>query len=395
MRLYEYEGKMLFRRKKIPVPDGVVVDKDSFGELDKIVYPVVIKAQVFLGGRGKAGVIQFANNRGEAEKKINEMLGKKHGPFVIERVLIERKVDVEKELYLSALIDRIAHKPLLMICKQGGVEIEEAAKISPQEIKKYYFNPGEKILDYQAKRIAGELGFSGDLLTVMANIIFNLYNLFIDYDCKLAEINPLVITNDKKIYALDAKVDLDEDAMFRHPELREMGIVARNEIGELTEREKIAKAAGIPYADVDPDGDIGVFPGGAGFGIAALDLITHYGGRPANFMDSGGAPTQEKLKAMLGLLMNNPKVKVIFGARFGGISRCDDWAKAIVQYVLENKPQKPMIMRMAGNMEEEGRKIFEEAKEEYPELFKKIKVYAFDTPIEEVIKEAIKTAKTG
>ncbi|MCX7995826.1 MAG: succinate--CoA ligase subunit beta [candidate division WOR-3 bacterium] len=393
MRLYEFEGKMLFKRKKIPVPEGVVIDKDTISELDKVFYPVVIKAQVFAGGRGKAGIIQFAQNRLEAEKKIIELLGKKHGPFVIEKVLVERKLDIEQELYIAALIDRIAHKPLLMLCLQGGVDIEEIAKANPGAIRKYYFNAGEKLFEFQAKRIAGELGFSSDLFSGVANVIFNLYNLFIDYECKLAEINPLVITKDRKVFALDAKVDLDEDAMFRHPDLREMGIVARNEIGELTEREKIAKAAGIPYADVDPEGDIGVFPGGAGFGIAALDLITHYGGRPSNFMDSGGAPTQEKLKAMLGLLMDNPKVKVIFGARFGGISRCDDWAKAVVQYILENKPQKPMIMRMAGNMEEEGRKIFEEAKKEHPELFKNIKIYAYDTPIEEVIKEAIRVAK--
>ncbi|MGB9721611.1 MAG: succinate--CoA ligase subunit beta [bacterium] len=393
MRLYEYEGKMLFRRNKIPVPDGVVVDKDSFRELDKVVYPVVIKAQAFLGGRGKAGLVQSAQNREEAEAKINELLGKKHGPFIIEKVFVERKLEIEQELYISALIDRIEHKPLIMIGRQGGMDIEEIAKTKPEAILKYYFSPGDNLPEYKAKEIAGKVNFEGNLFTEMAGVIYNLYNLFINLDCKLVEINPLVITKDRKIFALDAKVDLDEDAMFRHPELREMGIVARNEIGELTEREKIAKSAGIPYADVDLEGDIGVFPGGAGFGIAALDLITHYGGRPANFMDSGGAPTQEKLKAMLGLLMDNPKVKVIFGARFGGISRCDDWAKAVVQYVIENKPKKPMIMRMAGNMEEQGRRIFEEAKKEYPELFKNIKVYAYDTPIEEVIKEAVKVAK--
>ncbi len=393
MRLYEYEGKMLFRRKKIPVPDGVVVDKHSFFELNKAVYPVVIKAQAFLGGRGKAGLIQSAHNPADAEEKIKGLLGRMHGPFVIEKVLVERMLDINRELYISALIDRIEHKPLLMLCSEGGMEIEEIARIKPELIKKYYFKPGERIFEYQARKIAKEMRFGGDLFNGLAGVILNLYNLFIDYDCKLVEINPLVVTKENKIFALDAKIDLDEDAMFRHPELREMGIVARNEIGELTEREKFAKSAGIPYADVDPDGDIGVFPGGAGFGIAAIDLITHYGGRPANFMDSGGAPTQEKLKAMLGLLINNPKVKVIFGARFGGISRCDDWAKAVVQYVVENRPQKPMIMRMAGNMEEEGRKIFEEAKREYPELFKNIKVYAYDTPIEEVIKEAVRVAK--
>ncbi len=375
------------------MPDGVVVDKDSFSELDKIVFPVVLKAQVFVGGRGKAGVIQFAENRIEAENKIGELLGKKHGSYIIEKILVERRVDIDKELYVSALIDRLAHKPLLMLSSYGGIDIEEIARTKPEAIIKYYFSPGERIFEYQARRIAGEMQFSGDIFGSIANVILNVYNLFIDLDCKLVEINPLVITKDRKVFALDAKVDLDEDAMFRHPELKEMGIVARNEIGELTAREKIAKASGIPYADVDPEGEIGIFPGGAGFGIAALDLITHYGGKPANFMDSGGAPTQDKLKAMLGLLIDNPRVKVIFGARFGGISRCDDWAKAVVQYVLENKPKKPMIMRMAGNMEEEGRKIFAQAMKDYPEYFGNIKIYAYDTPIEKVIEEAVKVAQ--
>ncbi|MGQ9664447.1 MAG: ATP-grasp domain-containing protein [bacterium] len=393
MRLYEYEGKMLFKRNKIPIPDGVVIDRNSISELEKVVYPVVIKAQAFLGGRGKAGMIQFAHNRAEAEQKINDVIGKKHGSYVIEKVLIERKIDIEQELYIAALIDRIEHKPLLMLSTKGGVDIEDIAKADPQLIKKYYFIPGEKLSEYKARLITGELGFHGEVFSNLSTVIFNLYNFFVNFDCKLAEINPLVITKNNKVLALDAKVDIDEDAMFRHPELKEMGIVARNEIGELTEREKIAKSVGIPYADVDPEGDIGIFPGGAGFGIAAIDLITHYGGKPANFMDSGGAPTQEKLKAMLGLLINNPKVKVIFGARFGGISRCDDWARAVVQYIIENKPQKPMIMRMAGNMEEEGRRIFEQARNEHPELFKNIKVYAYDTPIENVIQEAIRVAR--
>lgn len=391
MRLYEYEAKKLFKRSKIPVLDGVIIDKSSFNELDKVTYPVVIKAQVFLGGRGKAGFVQFAENRDEAEEKINNILGKKHGPFTIEKVLVEKKIEIEKEVYLAATIDRLAHKPLLIISKKGGIEIEETARQNRRAILKYYFTPNYKLHAFQARKIAHNLSFHGRLLNACADIIERLYNLFLNFDCKLVEINPLVLTKKKMLFALDAKVDLDEDAMFRHPELKKMGIVSRHEIGELTEREKIAKAKAIPYVDLD--GDIGVFPGGAGFGIAAIDLIQHYGGKPANFMDSGGAPTQEKLRAMLGLLIDNPKVKAIFGARFGGISRCDDWAKAVVQYVRENKPKKPMIMRMAGNMEEEGRKILEQAKSQYPEMFKNIKIYAVDTPIEEVIKETIKTAK--
>ena len=389
MRLYEYEGKLLFRRYGIPVPDSVVIGDTR--ELDKVTYPVVVKAQVFVGRRGKAHAIRFANSKEEAESQIRELIGRVINGYTVNKVLVERKAAIDSEFYVAATIDRRLHKPLLIASKEGGIEIEEIAKRRPEAIIRYYLEPGERPEAWVGRTLAREMGFKETLVIKVGNIINKVYNLFLDYDCKLVEINPLAITKDGKVLALDAKVDLDEDAMYRHAELKVMGIEARHEVGELTDREKIAKKAGIPYVDLD--GDIGVFPGGAGFGIAAIDLIKKFGGKPANFMDSGGAPTQERLRLMIGLLMDNPKVKVIFGARFGGISRCDDWARAVVQYVIENKPTKPMIMRMAGNMEEEGRKIFEQAKREHPELFKNIKVYKFDTPIEEVIKEAIKVAK--
>ncbi|MEW6685628.1 MAG: succinate--CoA ligase subunit beta [Candidatus Edwardsbacteria bacterium] len=389
MRLYEYEGKLLFRQYKISIPEGLVVSSPE--ELKEVDYPVVLKAQTFVGGRGKAGAIKFASNIKEAKKGIEELLKIKIHNYEVPKVLIEKKIEIQKEFYLSATIDRLVHKPLLIACAEGGMEIEEIAKEKPSAVKRYYLEPDEKINPELASRIASEMGFKGELAGRLAEIGFAIYNLFCDYECKLVEINPLVLTKDNQILAIDAKVDLDEDAMFRHPQLKEWRIEPRHEIGELTEREKIAKQAGIPYVDLN--GEVGVFPGGAGFGIAAIDLIKHYGGEPANFMDSGGAPTQERLRLMLGLLMDNPKVKVIFGARFGGISRCDDWAKAVVQYVLENKPQKPMIMRMAGNMEEEGRKILQEAITQYPELFKNIKIYRYDTPIEEVIQEAVRISK--
>ena len=389
MRLYEYEGKRLFRRYGIPTPEGLLIE--DVNALQGVVYPVALKAQVFAGGRGKAGVIAFADTEDEAKSAVLAMMGKVHGGFKIEKVLVERKVEVEKELYLGVLIDRMEHRPLVMVAGEGGMEIEEIAKRNPESIFKYHLIPGERPSPYLGRVMAARMGLSGGELMKVSSVVNAAVSLFLDYDCKLLEINPLVITQDKEVMALDAKVDLDEDALFRHPDLKEMGIEPRHEMGELTEREKIAKAAKIPYVDLG--GDIGVFPGGAGFGIAAVDLIHHFGGRPANFMDSGGAPTQERLRAMIGLLMDNPDVKVIFGARFGGISRCDDWAQAVVQYVVENKPKKPMIMRMAGNMEREGREIFEKAKREHPELFENIKVYKSDTPIEEVIKEAISVAK--
>ena len=391
MRLYEYEAKRLFRRAGIPVPDRVVLEQDT-ALLTNVVYPVVLKAQVFLGGRGKAGFVKTCHNESEAQKHIHEMLGKKHGVFRIEKLRCERMIDIDQEIYVAATIDRLSHRPLIMASPYGGMDIEDMSK-KEGTLLKFYFNPGAKIHSFTARKIGGQLGLTGQLLASVAGIIQKVYDLFVSYDCKLVEINPLVIDKKGVLYAVDAKVDLDEDAMFRHRDLEEMGIVARHEVGELTDREKTAKALGIPYVDLD--GDIGVFPGGAGFGIAAIDLIEHYGGKPANFMDSGGAPTQEKLRTMLGLLIDNPRVKAIFGARFGGISRCDDWAKAVVQYVLENKPEKPMIMRMAGNMEQEGRKVLQRAKQEHSEFFKNIKIYAVDTPIEEVIKETIRCAEQG
>lgn len=391
MRLYEYEAKRLFRRHKLPVLDSVMVDQQDLRLLDKVTYPVVIKGQVFVGARGKAGLVQFAEKRSEAEEKVHGILGKVHGGHTIDKVLVEPRVDIDKELYIAVIVDRLQHRTLVMASMSGGIDIEEVAREEPERILKHYINPGVNIPSFLARTVASDIGLKGTLLERGAVVITRLYDLFLGYDCKVCEINPLVITKDKGLWALDAKVDLDEDAMFRHPELREMDIFARHEVGELTEREKVAKRAGIPYVDLD--GDIGVFPGGAGFGIAAIDLIQHYGGKPANFMDSGGAPTQEKLRAMLGLLLDNPGVKAIFGARFGGISRCDDWARAVVQYVIENRPRKPMVMRMAGNMEEQGRQILERAKAEHPELFRKIKVYAYDTPIEEVIKETIRAAQ--
>ncbi len=389
MRLYEYEAKFLLRRYKIPTPEGIVYQSPA--DFQKLSYPCVLKGQTFVGGRGKSGAIQFVLDEKDAFEKIEKLQQLVVSGYPIKKILIEQKIAIAKEYYIGITIDRIEHRPLLMVSTEGGVEIEEVVRQKPEAIFKFYLEPGEKIEPYLGRKIASLLGFGTENLNSCSRIIFKLIELFFEYDCKLVEINPLVLTQDNRLLALDAKIDLDDDAVFRHPELKEWGIELRHEIGEFTEREKMARAAGIPYVDLD--GNIGSFPGGAGFGIAAIDLIEYCGGKAANFMDSGGAPTQERLKLMLELLLENPKVTAIFGARFGGISRCDDWAKAVVHYVLENKPTKPMIMRMTGNMEAEGRKILEEAMRDHPDLFKNIKVYKFDTPIEEVIQEVVRVAK--
>jgi len=389
MRLYEHEAKSIFRSLSISTPQSVLVG--SLSELRKVTFPVVLKAQVLLGRRGKAGLIQGADSLDEALSILQDMIGKRFDGHEVKAVLVEEKVDVEKEYYCAATIDRIRHRPLLITSDQGGMEIEEISRVHPETVHKRHFEPGEKIEPYVGREMASRIELKGERLVEMGAVLTKIYTMLVEYDCKLVEINPLVITTDGRILALDAKVDLDEDAMYRHSELRRLGIEPRHEVGELNEREKIAKAAGVPYVELD--GDIGTFPGGAGFGIAVLDLISHFGGKAANFMDSGGAPSQERLRLMIGLLMDNPNVKVVFGARFGGISRCDDWARAVVQYVTETRPSKPMIMRMVGNMEKEGWEIFDEARRVDPEPFKKIKIYRWDTPIEEVIKEAIRVAR--
>jgi len=389
MRLYEHEAKFLFRRFKIPTPEGILYRTPA--DLDMVAFPCVVKGQTFVGGRGKSGAVQFAENRHEAVIRIDELKKLVVAGYPVERVLLERKVDIKKEYYLGLVIDRIRHEPVLIASTEGGVDIEEIARHRPEAIVKCSLDPQAAIEPFFGRKIASLFGLSGEALTACGIVVNRMIELFFEYDCKLVEINPLALTVEDRIVALDAKIDLDDDALFRHPELKEWGIELRHEIGEFTEREKKARAGGVPYVDLD--GDVGCFPGGAGFGIAAIDLIAHYGGRAANFMDSGGAPTQARLKLMLELLLENPKVTAIFGARFGGISRCDDWAKAVVQYVIENKPAKPMIMRMAGNMEEEGRKIIEDAIADNPALFKNIKIYRYDTPIEEVIQEAVRVAK--
>jgi succinyl-CoA synthetase beta subunit len=396
MRLYEFEAKTLMGKNKIPVPQGVLIKTpdeakkaaEDFGS------KVALKAQALVGGRAKAGGIVFADTPEEAKKKAEELLNMKISGYDVHSILVEKFIDIKKELYLSVTIDRVRHQPVIIASSEGGVNVEELSENYPEKIVKYSIPVGEKPEPYVGREIAHKIGLKGKDMTTVGGIINRMYDLFVKYDGKLLEINPLAITSDQ-FFAADAVFNLDEDALYRHPDLKEMGIEPRHELGELTEREKKAQEYGIPYVDLD--GYIGVFPGGAGFGIAAVDLIKHFGGEPANFMDSGGGPTVENMERMIGLLMDNPQVSGIFGARFGGISRCDLWAEAVIGYLQkrysEGKKIKPMIMRMTGVMEEEAQELFEKARKENPDLFKDIKVYGINTPIEDVIIEAIKVAK--
>jgi len=393
MRLYEYESKQLFENFKIPVSKRFMAKTpdEVYSMVENMVGPVVLKSQVLTGGRGKAGGIKFADGANEARTKAKELLQMKIKGYAVNSVLIEPKLAVKKEYYVGVTLDRANYKIVIIASGEGGVDIEKTAVDHPDKIFKKSLSIKENLYSFDALLLAKKIGIPQPLLKESASIIINLFELFKNYDAKLVEINPLVLTNDDKLIAADSRMSLDDDAVFRHVDLKEMGIETRHEEGEMTPRERQAYEWGIPYLDLD--GDIGMFPGGAGFGIMGNDFIHYFGGKPANFMDSGGGPSPERIAKMLVLLDENPDVKVIFGARFGGISRCDDFAKGVIMFLKEHGLSKPMVMRMTGNMWQEGVRMFEEAKKENPELFEHIEFHGIETPIEEIAKRAVELAK--
>jgi len=393
MRLYEFEGKGLFGKFKIPIPQGKVASTpDEAAKIaEEMNVPVVLKSQVLTGGRGKAGGVKVVENPSDVKAVAEELFKLTIKGFPVKRLLIEPKLDIAKELYLGVTIDRLNYKLVIIASGEGGVDIEETAEKAPDKIFRKSLDIDEEMYGFDAIDIAKKIGISSEQTKQAAPIIVNLLKLFKAYDAKLAEINPLVITSDGKLIAADSRISLDDDAVFRHSDLADMGIEKRHEEGEMTPREQQATEWGIPYLDLD--GNIGMFPGGAGFGIMGNDFIHHYGGKPANFMDSGGGPSPERLAKMLVLLDENPNVKAIFGARFGGISRCDDFAKGVTMFLKEHGLSKPMVCRMTGNMWQEGVRLFDEAKKENPDLFKNFEFSGIETPIEEISKRAVELAK--
>ena len=393
MRLFEFEAKKLFAKKKIAVTEGIVASspEDVTAAVRKLGGQAILKVQILSGGRGKAGGVRKVDTPDEAFTAAEEMFSSTVKGYKVERILVDPLLDVKKEYYLGVTIDRANYKLVFISSPSGGVDIEEVARTDPKKVYREAFEFDEKMYSFQAFAIGKKLGFYTDKLKASVKIIKGLFDVFKSYDCKLAEINPLIETEDGELYAADARISIDDDALFRHPELTEMGIEKRHEEGEMTEREQQAREWGIPYLDLE--GKIGMFPGGAGFGIMGNDFINYYGGKPANFMDSGGGPSPERLSRMLTLLDDNPQVKAIFGARFGGISHCDDFAKGVIMFLRDHGLSKPMVCRMTGNMWQEGVRLFEEAKEETPEAFEKIEIHGIETPIEDIAKRAVELAK--
>ena len=358
MKLYEYEAKKIFSKYGMPTPKGELVTspKQAQNIATELGVPVVIKAQVLVSGRGKAGGILFASSPLEAEILTRKLLDAKIKGTRVQSVLVEEKVTIQNELYFGITTDRSNKSYVAISSSEGGIDIEEVAVTMPEKIVRVPINPLYGFRPYHARRIARKLGYAGNQLQGLTQIFTQLYKVAMDYDAELTEINPLVETIDGEFVVADARLLIDDNALYRHPEYKERGGQERT---ELSSQEIEAQKSGLTYVKLG--GNIGVIGNGAGLVMATLDVVQLYGGSPANFLDVGGGASADKMALALDLVLSDPKVKVVFINILGGITRCDEVAKGILEAKKRVGFVKPMVIRLVGTNEEEGRRILTEA----------------------------------
>ena len=356
MDLLEYQGKQLFGRHGLAVSDGKAVTtvEDAVAAANEIGYPVVVKAQVLIGGRGKAGGVKLAADEAEAREHATNILGLDIKGHIVRTVWIEHASDIDTEYYASVLLDRGAKKPLVMFSVEGGVDIEQVAEETPEKLIKQNVDPLVGLTREQALEIAKQGGAAEDVVEGVADALVALYEVWIEEDASLTEINPLIVTPDREVKALDAKVTLDDNAMFRHPENAELGDSANAD-----PIEQKAKEQDVIYVKLD--GDIGIMGNGAGLVMSTLDVVAQYGGAPANFLDAGGGSDAAKVKQAIELILSNDSVKAVLLNIFGGITRCDEVANGLVAAFADLQPTVPFVVRLDGTNDVEGRRILEEA----------------------------------
>ena len=356
MDLFEYQGKQYFARFDIPVSAGgvaVTVDQ-AVTVAESAQYPVVVKAQVQVGGRGKAGGIKLANNADEVRTHAGNILGMDIKGHVVKRVWVEHASDIDEEYYASFTLDRAAKKHLLLLSAQGGVDIEEVAEKDPDAIVKLHVNPVEGLSVAVAKKAAVDAKIPAKAQDGVAEILVKLYRCFTEGDCDLAEINPLILKPTGEVHALDAKVSLDANADFRHPEWEEFKATV-----ELDDREKLARDKGLQYIGLD--GYVGIIANGAGLAMSTLDVVNQVGGKAANFLDIGGGANADVMASALEVINFDKNVKSIFINIFGGITRGEEVAKGIVEALGRVDLRAPIVIRLDGTNAEEGREILRNA----------------------------------
>ena len=356
MDLLEYQGKLLFARHDVPVPEGKVAAsvEEAVEAAQAIGYPCVVKAQVQIGGRGKAGGIKVAQNDEEAEAHAKAILGMDIRGLTVHEVWIEEASDIADEYYASIVFDRSAKAPLVMLSTKGGMDIEEVAEADPDAIARLHVDPLLGFQDFHGRRLAFEAGVDADVVRPVGALLKQLYGTFIDEEAMLVEVNPLIVTGDREVRALDAKVTLDDSSLFRHVDNAEL----RNPSAE-DPQERMAKERGLTYVKLD--GNIGILGNGAGLVMSTLDVVAQAGGSPANFLDAGGGSKADAIVSAVEVILSDPKVTAVLFNIFGGITRCDEVARGLIEAFGQIDVKVPFVVRLNGTNEEEGRALLAEA----------------------------------
>lgn len=356
MKLHEYQSKNIFSKFGIPIPKGRVAAtaQEAKQIAEELGGRIVIKSQVLVGGRGKAGGVKLANNPAEAEQLAEQILALEIKGLPVRKVLVDEASAIGQEIYFAITNDRAAKKPVMIASAAGGIDIEEVAVKNPEKIIKIHIDPLLGLREYQARDVAVGIDLPREYWKDFTKIAMALWNVYKDTDATLAEINPLVITKEKKLLALDGKMMIDDNALFRQPELAEM-----RDTDEEVPAEIEARKYGLSYIKLD--GNIGCMVNGAGLAMTSMDVIKLFGGEPANFLDVGGGADAKKVAAAMRIILTDKNVEAVLFNIFGGITRCDEVAKGILVAMDEVKPKVPMVVRLVGTNAEEGRKLLENA----------------------------------
>jgi succinyl-CoA synthetase beta subunit len=351
MKIHEYQAKEFFKRYEIPVPkEKLLTSSNEIKDvLDELSLPVVVKAQVLVGGRGKAGGIKVAHNPQELQEIVRNILGMKIKGFEVKKVLVAEKITIQSEYYLGITIDRERKAPVLIASPAGGMDIEEVAQKNPEKIFVTEINPFLRLKSYQVREVACRMFNEPQKINSFISIAIKLSNIFFDYDASLVEINPLVLS-EEAFLALDAKIIFDDNGLYRHPELEILRDIDAEE-----ESERLAKEADLSYVKLT--GDVGCIVNGAGLAMATMDLIKKYGAEPANFLDIGGSSSPEKMRAAMRIIFMDKNVKGILVNIFGGITRCDDVAQGLLWALNEEQINLPIVARLVGTNQSEARKL--------------------------------------
>ncbi len=356
MDLLEYQGKQLFAKHGVPVPDGRPATSvpEAVEAAEELGYPVVVKAQVQIGGRGKAGGIQLASDRAEAEQRATAILGMDIRGFTVHELYVEKASEIDEEYYAAIVFDRSAKKPMAMLSKMGGMDVEAVAETDPEAMRMLHVDPLLGLQDFHGRRLAFESGIAEDVIRPVGAMLAKLYDVFVREDATLVEVNPLLVTKSREVVALDAKVTVDDNALFRHPDVAEM-----RDLSAEDPQERMAKERGLTYVKLD--GNVGILGNGAGLVMSTLDVVAQAGGKPANFLDAGGGSKAEAITSAVEVILSDGKVDAVLFNIFGGITRCDEVAKGLIEAFEQVKPEVPFVVRLDGTNDKEGRALLAEA----------------------------------